>query len=394
MNTIKRLAAFVQKMARGANLLDREAAVVEEIVHGISQTGSVMLSDIARATKSHETTLKAAEERLSETLKAEGSAVDQLPSKYLGVVSKISKTLPFVMFDPTDIAKPHGRAFENLDTVRDASDKRKVIDPGFMCIRVDAGDGLHRQLPLLAQVFSTKSAEYTDWWSTLFAAVLRVLPFVSPSATWLFDRGFDALAFMLLLQQTRVQWVIRQQQTRLVALGDGQLVDMYKLATGLNKHHRIAIPYVCKKTHKLEEWTAHFGYCPVTIPGLPGRHTLIVITGLREEDMVLLARESTHRTRDIAEFVLAYIRRWGVEEGIRMWKQMTDVENFRVRKWPSIKRLVFLSMVACGLQAMWLFTRRSLAMRLIQRVPQFIELVMYENYRLWVGTKDALIKGG
>lgn len=394
MGIVRRMATFVQKLIQGTPLTAREADVVQQVVLGISRSGSVQLSDIARETKSADTTLKGAEERLSETLKTKESALDMLPEKYLRMVSPVAKKLPFVMFDPTDIAKPHGREFDHLDMVRDASDKRKVVEPGFLCIRVDAGDELHRQLPLVAEVFSTKAPEYTGWWSTFFACVLRVLPYVNPNATWLFDRGFDALAFMLLLQATPIHWVIRQMQTRLVALADGELVDMYKLAAGLNKPHSVAIPYVCKKTHVLANWTAHFGHCPVTVPGLPGRHTLIVITGMREQDMVLLARGTGHRTRDIAKFVLAYIRRWGVEEGTRMWKQMTNVEGFRVRKWQSITRLVFLSMVACGLQALWLFTHRKLASQLIQRVPQFIKSVMYENYRLWIGTKDALARSG
>ena len=186
-------------------------------------------------------------------------------------------------------------------------------------------------------------------------------------------------------------WVVRQVQTRNVVLGDGQVVGTHELANGLRKPHTTALPYVCKKSHVVEHWPVTFGVCPISLPDLPGRFWLVVITGLREEDIVLLTNHVLRTTLDAEYIVLAYARRWGCEEGTRCWKQKTGVEDFRVRCWQSIQRLTFLAMLAYGIQALWLLTRPAVAKQLIARVKVFIAQVLFQHYRLWEGTADALL---
>jgi hypothetical protein len=41
----------------------------------------------------------------------------------------------------------------------------------------------------------------------------------------------------------------------------------------------------------------------------------------------------------------------------------------------------------------WLLARPAVAKRVIARVKQLIEKVLFENYRLWMGVADALLKG-
>ena len=120
---------------------------------------------------------------------------------------------------------------------------------------------------------------------------------------------------------------------------------------------------------------------------------MIAVTGLRDEDLVLLTNKDIRSARQAAAIVAAYMRRWGIEEGIRCWKQKTGVEDFRVRNWCSIRRLTFFSMLAYGIQALWLLTRPATARRLIARVKVFIERVMFRHYRLWDGVRDALLEG-
>ena len=55
--------------------------------------------------------------------------------------------------------------------------------------------------------------------------------------------------------------------------------------------------------------------------------------------------------------------------------------------------MTFFSTLAYGIQAYWLLARPAIARRLIGRVKQFIEKVLFENYRLWMGVADALLKG-
>lgn len=91
--------------------------------------------------------------------------------------------------------------------------------------------------------------------------------------------------------------------------------------------------------------------------------------------------------------MLAYLRRWGSEEGTRAFKQLSGVEDFRVRKWESIQRLTFIASMAVGIQALMLITRARTAARYIARVRQFFDDVLLKNYRLWKGIRNALLSG-
>src|SRR5271156_5217192 len=103
---------------------------------------------------------------------------------------------------------------------------------------------------------------------------------------------------------------------------------------------------------------------------------MIVIDGGRDKDIVLLTNARITDADQAEQVVLAYLRRWGSEESTRALKQLTGVEDFRVRKWESIKRLTTIAMITCGLQALMLLQQVRASSRYIARVPQFIEHVL------------------
>jgi uncharacterized membrane protein len=387
--TLRRLKRSVQKVAKVAGLDPAETKLATDVVVGISERGSCHLSEIGRALD-EPGPLIATERRLSEGLSDPDSNLDAMRVGWLRSVAPIASKMPFVVGDIVDLSKPYGKAFEHLDTVRDASDKRKELEPGFWCMQIEATDEQHRNLPLYHQVFSTKRPGYPGWWETIERAILQVVARVGRDAVWLFDRGFDAVEFLGVLTFLKLHWVVRQMQTRNVVLGDGKVVGMHEVVLGLRKPHATELPYVCKKTHVVQHRPVRFGYCPIGLPDLPGRFWLVVITGLREEDVVLLTNTPLRTALDAEHIVLAYVRRWGCEEGTRCWKQKTRIEDFRVRCWESIDRLTFLAMLAYGIQALWLLTRRVVAASLIARVKVFIEHVLFLHYRLWDGVTDAL----
>lgn len=223
--------------------------------------------------------------------------------------------------------------------------------------------------------------------------MLKVIARLGREHTWLFDRGFDALDFLKSLMALRIHWVVRQTQTRHVLLGNGEGIPMHLLAAGLRKPHSVDMPYVDKSRHEQEFATASFGFIPIRLPDIDAPLTMIVIAAGRDEDIVLLTNARITDADQAEQIVLAYLRRWGSEEATRAFKQLTGVEDFRVRKWESIQRLTFLAMMTCGVQALLLLTRTRDAARYIARVPQFFETVMLKNYRLWRGIADALLKG-
>jgi len=390
--TIRRLKRSVQKSAKAGGLSAEDTALAVEIVVTIARTGKVHLSEVARALKGKDEELIVPERAVSEQLAAKRSSLDRLRDGWLRTVAPAAKRLSFIAVDGSDHAKPYGKTFEHLDWVRDASDPLKRIVPGYWSVQIDALDEQHGMLPLVSQVFSTKAPEYKSWYDTFLRPMLRVIARLGREHTWLFDRGFDAFDFLQSLMALRVHWVVRQMQTRVV-LAAGELVPMHLLAAGLRKPHSVDVPYVDKSNHERRFATASFGFAPVRLPGIDAPMTMIVINGGRDEDIVLLTNARITDADQAEQIVLAYLRRWGSEEATRAFKQLTGVEDFRVRKWESIKRLTFLAMMTCGVQALMLITRTREAARYIARVPQFFENVLLQNYRLWRGIADALLNG-
>jgi len=301
--------------------------------------------------------------------------------------------MPFIAVDPSDIIKPYGRDFDYLDIVRDASDREKRKGTGYSTVQIEATNHNHVNLPLAQETFSTKHPDYRSWYDFIGRCILNVLSHIGKDATWLFDRGFDASDFYSILGGLDINWVVRQLQTRNVILGNGDTMLMSDLAASINKPHEIETPYIDKKSHEVKTCPVRFGFAPVRLPGQSGRYWMIVITGLRSEDMVLLTNEDIRGVKQAARIVLAYMRRWGIEEGIRCWKQKTGVEDFRVRNWNSIRRMTFFSMLAYGIQALWLLTRPKQSAGLISKVKVFIEKVVFLHYRMWDGVRIAMRSG-
>jgi hypothetical protein len=382
----------VQKAAKAGKVSEADAALAEKIIESIARNGTCFISEVARMLD-EPVPLIDTERRLCDQLAAEDSTLEGLREGWLHVAAKAASRMPFITVDGSDESKPYGRAFEHLDTVRDASDPRKHLERGYWSVQIDANDDMHRNLPLWSEVFSTKAPEYRGWYEMFLRAMARVILAVGRAATWLFDRGFDAIDFLRALQGLRIGWVVRQLQSRDVVLGNGELVPMSELAAGLRKPHSVELPYVDKRNHARATATASFGFAPVHVPGIDAPLTMIVLDGGRDEDIVLLTNLPIRRVDDAEAIALAYLRRWGSEEATRALKQLTGVEDFRVRRWSSIRRLTFLASMTTGIQALWLLVRPKLAERYVARVKQFIENVMFPYYRLWRGVEDALAAG-
>jgi hypothetical protein len=387
--TIRRLRASVQKVAKAGHVDAEDTVLAGQIIASIARNRTCHMSAVARMLDEPDALIDT-ERRICEQLADEASTLDGLREGWLRTVAPVASRMPFIAVDGTDHSKPHGRMFEHLDTVRDASDRRKHLERGYWSAQIDAVDEAHHTLPLWSEVFSTKAPEYRSWYDTFLRPMVQVIAAAGRNATWLFDRGFDALRFLVALQWLRIHWVVRQVQSRLVELGNGERVLMSTLAAGLRKHHIVEVPYVDKNNHTLTHATVSFAFAPVRLPGIDASLTLLVIDGGRDEDVVLLTNVTIRRADDASAIVLAYLRRWGSEEATRAFKQLTGVEDFRVRRWSSIRRLTFLATMAVGIQALWLLTRPAIAARYIARIKHFFVDVLFQHYRLWRGVAEAL----
>jgi hypothetical protein len=392
------------------DLTHGEAKLASDLVIGISQAQSVLLSESARVINEIEGSsddddpkaLIRTEQRLSKGLAKRQSGLDELPQAWLKFVAPTVRHLKFVTVDGSEITKPYGETFEHLDKVRDGSVPGKPIKPGYWLINIEAADGHGHHVPLVLTPFSTKDPAYQDkgnkaWALTFREEMCKVVPVTADDAWWLFDRGFDDNEHFLFMREIGKKHVVRVKRNRNVVVGDEKNPIVQNIATfadGLKKPYSASIRYVDKKTHVQKSCNVSFGYVPVRLPDIEGTFWLLVVTGTQGEDWLLLSDQRPRNAKEAEVIVQAYIERWGNEEVTRLWKQCVNAEDIRVRTLCAIRRLLFLSMVAIGIQTLWLLLRPQSAKKLIARVKVFIPDVRFLYYRLWRGVAHALDHGG
>jgi len=393
MPIVTRVYRSVQRLLRRAPLSSAETLLVHQVVAGISEKKSCHRSEIGRACGLPEPLIRT-ERRLSKQLGRDRSALDALPEAWLRHVAAHARAMPYVSVDLSEIAKPHGRAFEYLDWVSDRSQPHPPTVPGYWYVSIEANDEARHHVPLTVELFSTQDPTYAGWMETVHRTIARVVRAVGTGATWLLDRGFDDASTMRVLDGFDLSWVIRLKKSRDVEVGDPAAPQRWNVAgfaKNLRKPYSVTLPYVDKSTHVLRSMGLSFGYAPVRIDGR--RYTLIVVTGTRSEDWRLLTNKSVRTWKNVAALVRAYVARWGGEEWIRCVKQCTSFEDVRVRGFASLRRMLLLAMIAMGIQALWLLRRSKVTERLLGRVKSFFATVPFLHYRLWEGTADALAHG-
>jgi len=411
MSILKRLQGFVHRVTNlVVELTHGEAKLASDLVIGISQSQSVLLSEAARVINESEGSssnddakaLIRTEQRLSKGLAKMQSGLDQLPQAWLTLAAPTVRHLKFVTVDGSDMTKPYGGTFEYLDKVRDGSAPGKPITPGYWLINIEAADGEGHHVPLVLTPFSTQDPDYQSkgdkaWSLTYQEQMRRVVPVTDKDATWLFDRGFDDNEHFRFMREIGRKHVVRVKRNRNVIVGDKtnpSVQNIAKFAEGLRKPYTVNIRYVDKKTHRQRTFPLSFAYVPVRLPDVEGSYWLIVVTGTQGEDWLLLSDQRPKNAKQAGAIIRAYVERWGNEEVTRLWKQCVGAEDIRVRKLCAIRRLLFLSMLSLGIQALWLLRRPKSTQKLIARVKVFIPSVRFLYYRLWSGVADALDHGG
>jgi hypothetical protein len=346
------------------------------------------LSNIARALNEKQPLINT-EKRLSLDMADTHYNDDELRYGYLKAISPTLNRCKYFIGDTTDFSKPYGKTFEYLDEVRDASSKDKHIEPGYWGMCFEATTDSHKNVPIDLQVFSTKDPSYQGWYETIKESLLRSLPHVPQSAEHLFDRGFDDIKLMELLNGQKRFWTIRQKQNRNIVVSRKTLL-MSDFVQGLRTPYSGWIPYVDKSTHQPSKYLVHFNWVPVELPQLEGKCTLIVVDIGHKDPMVLLTSRRINSENSALRLVRAYLRRWGVEEGIRLLKQKALLEDFRVRSMVSICRLALMAMLAYGCLATIVHHAPKNAQRLMNKLKTFIPVVLFPYYRLWDSVAQEL----
>lgn len=132
MNTyeVKRdLVNFSKNISEGLN--KSTSKFVMDMEYGLAKAKSVLLSNIARSLEEN-IYLDNTIERLSDNLVLLSNEEKEIIKKnYVEEIKEKFAEEAIAIFDDSDIAKPYGKKFENLDKIVDTSSLNKEIVTGY-----------------------------------------------------------------------------------------------------------------------------------------------------------------------------------------------------------------------------------------------------------------------
>jgi hypothetical protein len=313
----------------------RKQRFLTDMVTGLAVAGHVHLTAVARAVSRGGGNIHAAEKRLSRNLASEhwdaAPLADELLRRSAGFVG--DDTL--IVADTTDLAKYYARRLEGLGRVHDGSDPDKRIAPGYCLFEAYVRVGKWPLFPLVIEPLKVYAGAPTGENAEILGHMLRVHAATGKKGTWIMDRGFDRRELFGPLVGNGVAFVVRQRGDRAVRTIDGRDLSVNALVA----------EQVCPRPRR---WPK--GGVAVTVevrlPEVADAPFLLVV-GWRypnsDRPLMLLVSPAARRPGRRGRWYLkAYRRRWGVEDATRGIKQQFTVEQFLVRSWRSIRRLLWL----------------------------------------------------
>jgi len=390
MKPTKMFEAFANRLGRGQT--KPMAGYLRDMVFGISASHSAMLSGIGRAL-GEDADLITTEMRLSRNLvnrNLDEAAVREL---YLKAVRPFVRDA-VVALDFSEIRKDYAEKQEWLCGIWD--DTRKEKARGYWLLNIEAIDREGRHFPLWLEPFSQAAPDYKSQVVVVENAIRQVAAHTGKRCVWVLDRGFDGARYIGMLEAAGLTYCIRQVGKRTVIREGGRAISTAAVAA--------EIPTVLvgkwRTVRKGREYPTffHYGSALVTFPSDGKQRRLIAVRWSRsKQPMILLTNDLSDSPAAWLRFIIAYLKRWGIEEGTRLVKQIFDLENVRALSFAGIRRLTLFAYLAYGFLCLFAKLAGKTAMRLALRLyksftpdapPHFI------YYRLACAVAVALLRAG
>jgi hypothetical protein len=367
---------------------------VEEMIFGVSASGSVRLTEIARSLE-EEIELHATHKRLSRNL-ADTNLAQGLEEKVLELGAKRISKKTLIIIDPSDLQKKYAKKMEYLAAVRDASDK--TIGKGYwLCDVVGCEVGSQEITPLAQELWSQESPDFISENDQILSLVERVRQAVKYQGVLVYDRGGDRREFLLpWTKDSSCHYIIRQRGDRKL-LYRGKLISELSLAESCHTLYSSTI--IKEKDGKEKAYSIEYGYTPVRLPEWRERPLfLVVVKGFGTKPLMLLTTEPMRRNRNILWWAVeAYLTRWRVEDTIRFIKQSYELEDIRVMTYERLKNMAVLVLAASYFAAVWLGTTSKLnilAMHALRAAKRIFGIPDFRYYALADGIKTIFKRIG
>jgi len=341
----RRLYVFAGRVARWFSDTRRQR-FVRDMIAGLVIGGHVHLSKIARAVGSGTTNVHAEEKRLSRHLDSHHWSMQPVIDGLLAWSAQMAGEDSLIVADLTDIAKYYARYLEGLGRVRDASDPDKRTAPGYMLFEAYVRVRRWQLFPLVIEPLKTYSGAPTSENDEILRHMYRILEATQGRGTWVLDRGFDRRELLVPMLRSKMAFIVRQRGDRHIWTADARQISVEQRAAEVYQQQR---PLRWPR----KGWTHTEA---VFLPEAPD-HELLLVLFWKEPGhsplLLLVSPQARRPRRTGAWFVRAFRRRWGVEDATWGIKQRFHLEQFLVRSWRSIRRLLYLVALAFYWLNLW-----------------------------------------
>jgi hypothetical protein len=324
----REIVTFSKKLSDGFSR--PHAKFVTDMMYGMIASGSIVLSDIADSLKEgihKDNTI----ERLSLHLKAEMPR--GMYENYIKAIRSEIPDEPIVLFDDSDVVKPHGKKFEAIGYVKDGSEPGTQIKRGYRVTEAAVLSKANQPISLFSHIHSEREKHFLSTNTYTFEGMdTAIAALLGRKATFILDRGYDSNKVFKHLYDKEQFFVIRLTQNRklyykgkwlsaptLCGSRKGKFKTVLKFQ-GVNKECYISVIHT-----------------QITESKRPLR--LVLVYGLSDTPMMLVTNRAIAGKDDAIGIVRMYLSRWRIEEYFRFKKQHFGFENFRVRNLKAINNL-------------------------------------------------------
>ncbi len=346
-----------------------------EVVFGILSSGSLQLSQIARALKEPQRlhhTLK----RLSRMLSKHelwGSLEQQVLEK---IAPKITEQM-ILAIDPGDLNRDGSPKSELRSRVHDGSTGEIV--GGYPMLQVVARDTEKgTTLPLYCGLHSYEDSSFVSENEQILSTMRRIQSAIGTSRLWVIDRGGDRNVLWSAWLKEKFEILVRADAKRHWIRGN-QKLGAQQIAKMLPLKYEGTIRRGSKKSIR-------FGLTRVSLPSHPEQKlSMIVVRHGKEEPMVLVSTRLVRGRRQAQQLIHSYLDRWACEEGYRFTKQGFALEKVMARNYTVLRNLVALALTSWAVLA----TRQNEAPELLikskrqkdRKRPRFLLYSLLQGWR-------------
>lgn len=345
MNTyeVKRnLMNFSKNISEGLN--KSTSKFIMDMEYGLAKSKSVLLSNIARSLE-EKIDLENTIERLSDNLiLLNDNEKENIKKNYLEEIKDHFAEEAIAIFDDSDIAKPYGKKFEDLDRVIDASSSSKEVVNGYhVCEAVILTEKEKQPISVYSEIYSCKSDNFISKNKYTMESIDTVRNVLNRKCNMVFDRGYDDNKIIDYVDNNGDYFVIRMEDKRNF-ICKGKKKNCHEMAIRRKGKIKMVLWFDDKEEHEIS-----VSHTKVVLPCNKREYELIFVYGLDlEHPMILLTNRSIRSKEDVIKVVRLYFYRWRVEEYFRSKKQEYDFENMRVRTLKAMNNLNLLLTIHMG----------------------------------------------